>query len=57
MIEDSIRARRCSVRKDFDEDVEGISGGESHGQICLKGVRCNVNVFVSFGLVIALHII
>ena len=29
-IEDSAKAMSCSVR--FDEDVEGISGGECHGQ-------------------------
>ena len=31
-IEDSTKARSYSVGKGFDEDVEGISGGECHGQ-------------------------
>ena len=31
-IEDTTKARSCSVDKGFDEDVEGISGGECHGQ-------------------------
>ena len=31
-IEDSVKARSCSVHKGFDEDVEGISGGECHRQ-------------------------
>jgi len=32
-IEDSAKVRSCSVHKGFDEDVEGISGGECHGQL------------------------
>ena len=31
-IEDSAKARSCSVDKGFDEGIEGISGGECHGQ-------------------------
>ena len=31
-IEDSAKARSCSVGKGFNDDVEEISGGECHGQ-------------------------
>ena len=37
-IEDSAKAKSCSVHKGFDEDVEGISGGEYHGQTSKQGV-------------------
>ena len=37
-IEDSAKARSCSVDKGFNEDVEGISGGECHGQTSKQGV-------------------
>ncbi|CAL9038486.1 unnamed protein product [Musa banksii] len=37
-IEDSAKAKSCSVHKGFDEDVEGISGGECHGQTSKQGV-------------------
>ena len=37
-IEDSAKARSCSVDKGFNEDVEGISGGECHGQTFKQGV-------------------
>ncbi|CAL9106599.1 unnamed protein product [Musa textilis] len=30
-IKDPTKKRSCSVSKGFDEDVEGISGGECHG--------------------------
>nr|ABF70096.1 hypothetical protein MBP_81C12.30 [Musa balbisiana] len=33
-IKDSTNVKRCSVRKGFDKDVDGISGGEYHGQSC-----------------------
>ncbi|CAL9747589.1 unnamed protein product [Musa acuminata subsp. burmannicoides] len=46
-IEDSAKAKSCSVHKGFDEDVEGISGGECNGQtskqdvhVMLMSVRC-----------------
>ena len=29
-IEDSAKTKSCSVGKDFDDDIEGISGGEYH---------------------------
>ena len=31
-IEDSAKARSCSVGKGFDEEVEGISRGDCHEQ-------------------------
>ena len=37
-IEDSAKARSCSVHQGFDEDVEGISGGECHGQTSKQDV-------------------
>lgn len=37
-IEDSAKARSCSVGKGFDEDVKGISGGECHGQTSKQDV-------------------
>ena len=37
-IEDSVKASSCSVDKGFDEDVEGISGGECHGQTLKQDV-------------------
>ena len=37
-IEDLAKVRRCSVCKGFDEDVEGISGGECHRQNYKHGV-------------------
>ena len=37
-IEGSIKARNCSVGKGFNEDVEGISGGECHRQNYKRGV-------------------
>ena len=37
-IEDSAKVKSCSVHKGFDEDVEGISGGECHGQTSKQGV-------------------
>ena len=37
-IEDSAKARSCSVDKGFDEDVEGISGGECHEQTSKQDV-------------------
>ena len=43
-IEDSAKAKSCSVHKGFDEDVEGISGGECHGQISQQDVGCNAYV-------------
>ena len=43
-IEDSAKARSCSVDKGFNEDVEGISGGECHGQTSKQDVGCNAYV-------------
>ena len=37
-IEDSAKARSCSVGKGFNEDVEGISGRECHRQTSKQGV-------------------
>ena len=37
-IEDSTKARSCSVGKGFDEDVEGISGGECYRQTSKQDV-------------------
>ena len=37
-IEDSAKAKSCSVHKGFDEDVGRISGGECHGQTLKQGV-------------------
>ena len=37
-IEDLAKARSCSVGKGFDEDVEGISGGECHRQTSKQDV-------------------
>ena len=37
-IEDSAKVRSCSVDKGFNEDVEGISRGECHGQTSKQGV-------------------
>ena len=38
------KAKSCSVHKGFDEDVEGISGGECHGQTSQQDVGCNAYV-------------
>ena len=40
-IEDSAKVKSCSVHKGFDEDVEGISGGECNGQTSKQDVGCN----------------
>ena len=37
-IENRAKARSCSVDKSFNEDVEGISGGECHGQTSKQDV-------------------
>ena len=37
-IEDSAKARSCNVDKGFNEDVEGISGGECHRQTSKQDV-------------------
>ena len=44
-IEDSAKAKSCSVHKGFDEDVEGISGGECNGQTSKQDVGCNAYVY------------
>ena len=50
-IEDSAKAKSCSVHKGFDEDVEGISGGECNGQTSKQDVGCNAYVCpLSFGM-------
>ena len=50
-IEDSAKAKSCSVHKGFDEDVEGISGGECNGQTSKQDVGCNAHVCpLSFGM-------
>ena len=43
-IKDSVKARSCSVRKGFVEDIEGINEGECHEQNYKQGVRCNAYV-------------
>ena len=50
-IEDSAKVKSYSVHKGFDEDVEGISGGECNGQTSKQDVGCNAYVCpLSFGM-------
>ena len=37
-IEESTKARSCSVDKGFDKDIEGMGGGECHGQTSKQDV-------------------
>ena len=54
-IEDSAKARSCSISKRFDEDVKGISGGECHGQNYKRGVHVMLMYIRVFWFVHALY--